>query len=57
MAKKMIPKYMTTLQFIVSASTVLVRGKKAKTNTGSKNMRATILTAMPQFPSFPATVR
>ena len=44
------PQYMTTHQFMVSLSTVAVKGKKAKTKTGSRKANAPILTAMPNRP-------
>lgn len=46
-----IPPYITAHQFIVSASTLDVNGKKANTNTGHRKHRAPMLIAMPYWPS------
>lgn len=47
----MTPTYMATLQFIVSRVTGVDKGKKAKTNTGSRKARAPMFTAIPNRPS------
>ena len=44
------PPNMTELQFIVSAATCLVSGKKTKTKTGKRKQRLAMLMAMPKRP-------
>jgi hypothetical protein len=46
-----IPPYMTAHQFMLSGSTVEVRGKKAKTKTGQRKHSDPMLMAMPNRPS------
>jgi hypothetical protein len=45
------PANMTIPQFMVSASTGIAIGKKAKTNIGSRNAMEAMLIAIPYFPS------
>lgn len=50
MAKAIVPQTMTEFQFIVSSVTSVDIGKKAKTQTTSRNRIAPILTNSPAEP-------